>query len=274
MNVSGISLLTRKTLVTRRFGSDAWGQLYRDVAGSHRCFRSFITADTLVPLPSYLAFHDELMRRFFGEDDVAHQQLGRASSRWAVGDGPLKRLLDGQDLGGVVAALPKIHKLYFKEATTWSEAALVGDGVEFKVFDLPGWHPYFEHFIVGYIAEVLEMHCANPIHPIRRSGGAGRHYHYLLRAVPPKSQARAVTGRTPREAEGARRLSKREMEVLRLVAHGMTNEEIGGELGISRKTAQHHVAHAYQKIGVSSRVDAAMWLADRGLVGNRRAPAD
>jgi hypothetical protein len=34
---------------------------------------------------------------------------------------------------------------------------LVGEAVEFKVFDLPKWHPFFEHSIVGYIAEVMEM---------------------------------------------------------------------------------------------------------------------
>jgi len=269
VDVCGISILTRKNLVTRQFGSDAWADFFRDVASSHRCFRSFITADTQVPLSSYLAFHDELMRRFFGEDDVSYQMLGRASSRWAVGDGPLKALLNGQDLDGVVAALPNFHKLYFKEAATWSEATLVDDGVEFSVFDLPGWHPYFEHFIVGYIAEILEMHCANPIQPIRLRGGAGKHYHYRLEAVPEQRNGRAATGRARAETEGSRYLSNREMEVLSLVAQGMTNEGIGEHLGISKKTAQHHVAHAYQKIGVSSRVEAAMWFAKRGLVGEQ-----
>jgi DNA-binding CsgD family transcriptional regulator len=53
-----------------------------------------------------------------------------------------------------------------------------------------------------------------------------------------------------------------------LVALGKTNEEIGEVLGISKKTAQHHVASAYRKIGVSNRVGAAVWLAERGLVGS------
>ena len=270
VDVSGISILTRKTLITRQFGSDAWGQLFRDVASSHRCFRSLITADTLIPLPAYLAFHDELMRRFFQQDDVSYQMLGRASSCWAVGDGPLKVFLDGRGLGAVVASLPKFHKLYFREAATWSEATLVEDGVEFKVFELPEWHPYFEHFVVGYVAEILEMHCANPIHPVRLRGGAGKSYHYLLQPLLPKRNGRATTRRTLPVAEEARHLSNREMEVLLLVAHGKTNEEIGGELGISKKTAQHHVAHAYRKIGVSSRVSATVWLAERGLVGDQR----
>ena len=67
--------------------------------------------------------------------------------------------------------------------------------------------------------------------------------------------------------EAARYLSNREIEVLLLVAEGKTNDEIGLILGISGRTAQHHIARAYRKIDVCSRVEAAMWLAERGLVG-------
>ena len=56
--------------------------------------------------------------------------------------------------------------------------------------------------------------------------------------------------------------------MLLLVAEGKTNPEIGDLLGISAKTVQHHVARAYRKIGVTGRVGAAVWLAQRGLVGN------
>jgi DNA-binding CsgD family transcriptional regulator len=271
VKVCGISVLTRKILVTRQFGADAWAQFFRDVAGEHRCFRSLVSADTLVPLPAYLAFHDELMRRFFKNDVDSYANLGRESCRWALTEGPLKALLKGESLGGVVASLPKFHRLYFEEASTWSEAALSGSSVEFKVFDLPEWHPYLEHFIVGYIAEVLEMYCANPIQTVRLTGGAGREYHYLFHGAPtaPDDEITRATGRARKLAvlEAARRLSNREVEVLLLVAQGKTNEEIGEDLGISKKTAQHHVAHAYQKIGVSGRVGAAVWLAERGLVG-------
>ena len=269
MNVAGLSILTRKILVTRQFGADAWEPFYRDVAGSHRCFRSLITADTLVPLPSFLAFQDELMRRFFREEESAYLKLGRESSRWALGDGPLKPLLDGQNLGSVIASLPKLHTHYFREAATRSEVALSGASFEFKVFDLPQWHPYFEHFIVGYIAEILEMFCANPIRTVRLRGGAGKHYHYLFHGAPTTEDSEADARRAPKlpPGEATRLLSNREIEVLLLVAHGRTNQEIGLELGISKKTAQHHVANAYRKISVSGRVGAAVWLAERGLVG-------
>jgi DNA-binding CsgD family transcriptional regulator len=52
------------------------------------------------------------------------------------------------------------------------------------------------------------------------------------------------------------------------VALGRTNEEIGESLDISKKTVQHHIAHAYRKLGVSGRVSATVWLMERGLIGN------
>ena len=54
MKVNGISLLTRKALVTQRFGSEAWHGLFRDVALRHPCFRRPITASGMIPLPEFL----------------------------------------------------------------------------------------------------------------------------------------------------------------------------------------------------------------------------
>ncbi|MDH6711394.1 DNA-binding NarL/FixJ family response regulator [Kitasatospora sp. MAA19] len=53
-------------------------------------------------------------------------------------------------------------------------------------------------------------------------------------------------------------LSKRELEVLHLVADGMTNRKIGSELGITERTAREHVARILLKLGIQSRVEAAV----------------
>ena len=52
-------------------------------------------------------------------------------------------------------------------------------------------------------------------------------------------------------------LSEREVEVLRAVARGLSNREIAERFAISPRTAEHHVQHIYDKIGVSSRAAAA-----------------
>ena len=72
-------------------------------------------------------------------------------------------------------------------------------------------------------------------------------------------------------------LSARESEVLALVAAGRTNGQIAQELFISPKTASVHVTHILDKLGVSSRIEAAMLAARAGLVApdvDDRAAAD
>jgi HD-GYP domain-containing protein (c-di-GMP phosphodiesterase class II) len=54
-------------------------------------------------------------------------------------------------------------------------------------------------------------------------------------------------------------LSDREVEVLRLLAQGLSNKEIARALTIAEKTAGHHVEHIYAKTGVGTRVGAALF---------------
>ena len=61
-------------------------------------------------------------------------------------------------------------------------------------------------------------------------------------------------------------LSEREIEVLCAMARGMTNREIGEAFAISPRTAEHHVQHVYDKIGVSSRAAAAVFAMEHGLI--------
>jgi HD-GYP domain-containing protein (c-di-GMP phosphodiesterase class II) len=61
-------------------------------------------------------------------------------------------------------------------------------------------------------------------------------------------------------------LSKREVEVLRLAARGLTSRQIGDQLFISPKTTEHHIEHIYNKIGVSTRAAAALWAMQQGVV--------
>jgi len=61
-------------------------------------------------------------------------------------------------------------------------------------------------------------------------------------------------------------LSRREVDVLRLAAKGLTTREIGERLFISTKTADHHIQHVYTKIGVSTRAAAALWAMQNAVV--------
>jgi DNA-binding NarL/FixJ family response regulator len=60
-------------------------------------------------------------------------------------------------------------------------------------------------------------------------------------------------------------LTPREREVLRLIARGMENAEIADELGISPRTAKNHVSNILAKLGLPSRIQAAIYAVRRGL---------
>ena len=122
--------------------------------------------------------------------------------------------------------------------------------------------------------------------PALQAGAAG----YLLKDVEPAELARAVRGACADEAvidptvaarllrrlgEGAPPatpsagdldLTRREREVLELIAAGHSNKRIALELGIAEKTVKTHVGHLLAKLGVADRTQAALLAVRRGLV--------
>lgn len=68
------------------------------------------------------------------------------------------------------------------------------------------------------------------------------------------------------EEEQAEPLTKREMEVLKLIAEGLYNKEIANRLEISEKTVKNHVSNIFRKIHVSDRTQAAVYAIKNGYV--------
>jgi DNA-binding NarL/FixJ family response regulator len=62
------------------------------------------------------------------------------------------------------------------------------------------------------------------------------------------------------------RLTERELEVLRLIALGHTNNEIAGQLYLSVRTVETHRSHIQQKLRLSTRAELVGYALDRGLV--------
>ena len=76
----------------------------------------------------------------------------------------------------------------------------------------------------------------------------------------------AAGHRVARRREGPGGLTAREVEVLQLVARGMSNREIARRLVISPKTVGSHVEHIYDKINASSRATASLFAVQHGLL--------
>jgi DNA-binding CsgD family transcriptional regulator len=83
--------------------------------------------------------------------------------------------------------------------------------------------------------------------------------------IPLQPPAASATG-PPRTARLSYGLTARELAVLRLLAAGRTNAQIGAELYISAKTAGVHVSNILRKLGVSGRVQAAAIAERAGLL--------
>lgn len=71
----------------------------------------------------------------------------------------------------------------------------------------------------------------------------------------------------PTRMHALERLSDRESEVLRLVARGLTNSEIAGELFLSESTVKTHVGRLLQKLAMRDRVQLVILAYESGLVG-------
>ena len=67
-------------------------------------------------------------------------------------------------------------------------------------------------------------------------------------------------------------LTRREREVLSLVADGLTNAQIAAYLWVTRDTVKFHLANAFRKLGIGRRADAARAARERGLLEPRSLP--
>jgi DNA-binding NarL/FixJ family response regulator len=86
-----------------------------------------------------------------------------------------------------------------------------------------------------------------------------------LGALPDARRAAALLSERPRGLPGG--LTRREAEVLRLVAAGGTNRDIARELVISEHTVARHLNNIYAKLDVTSRAAATAYACAHGLAG-------
>ncbi|MBI5493378.1 MAG: response regulator transcription factor [Deltaproteobacteria bacterium] len=83
---------------------------------------------------------------------------------------------------------------------------------------------------------------------------------------PPVDPARPVDANAPRQ-ETRRALTERELEILQIIAKGLSNNEAAKVLGLSKATIRTHLEHIYQKLDVTNRVEAVTEGIRQGIIG-------
>jgi predicted ATPase/DNA-binding CsgD family transcriptional regulator len=90
---------------------------------------------------------------------------------------------------------------------------------------------------------------------------------YAMEAPPPQARAKHLGGVDREAIQGSpTTLSARELEVLTLVAEGLTDSQVAKRLYLSPRTVSHHLRSAYRKLGVSTRTAAVREAAGRDLL--------
>jgi len=125
--------------------------------------------------------------------------------------------------------------------------------------------------MLGAADAYQSMREPRPHRPARSANEAAAELRTAVRAGRLDAEAvdavlEAAGHRLPRRREGLSGLTAREVEVLILLARGMSNKQIAERLVITPKTAGNHVEHIYAKIGASNRAAAAMFAVQHGLL--------
>ena len=87
---------------------------------------------------------------------------------------------------------------------------------------------------------------------------------YIQPSLIPALNAKMIE--TNKDAEKIKSLTKRELDVLKLLAVGMFNKKVGKRLEISERTVKNHVSNIFKKLGVTDRTQAAVFAIRNNLV--------
>ena len=118
-----------------------------------------------------------------------------------------------------------------------------------------GGEPVVSLELMGKLVQAFQAQDGLPPLPAANTAGSA--------ATPAKAASGMAQRSTPGEPDPAPALTPREEDVLREIARGASNKEIARTLDIAETTVKIHVQHILRKLELSSRVQAAVYAADR-----------
>ena len=99
-----------------------------------------------------------------------------------------------------------------------------------------------------------------------RSAGCDRRDGAVAASSPRRCSTRSARSTQPATKDEDRLITKREEEVLQLIADGCSTPEVAGKLYISQKTVKNHLASIYQKLDARDRTQAVLQAVRMGIV--------
>lgn len=130
---------------------------------------------------------------------------------------------------------------------------VVGEAPDLIIADEPGQYAGGDAKVC-LLSELRDLTVTELLETVKHMDAAGlrqRHLHAVT--LPPQRDALAT-------------LSERELEVVRLVAEGLSNKEISSRLSLSDKTVKNHISHILAKMNLTARTQVAVYAIRAGLV--------
>jgi two-component system, NarL family, nitrate/nitrite response regulator NarL len=230
--------------------SVSWAPADRPEPGPAQARAVSITSIRLAVIDDHPMMRDGIAYALGEEDDFDVVGDGAsADDAIAIADAmqPDIMLLDINMPGGGLAALRHITVAWPKMAcvviTAKEDAETVGDALR-----------------IGARGYVLKGMSGTDLARALRSIHQGELYitPSLAKALLTGAGPGGGAGRPAASGSGLDHLTKRETEILRRIAQGMINKQIGHDLGLTEKTVKHYVTNILQKLHVSNRVEAAL----------------
>jgi ATP/maltotriose-dependent transcriptional regulator MalT len=228
------------------------------------------------------------IRRALAEstDRPLYRVPGRELTRSQVLPAYVEIMLAGGDLPAadrgatelaVIAEQYRTPALYARAAHALGSVHLGGNAPDQALPALRRAHRLWQDLGAPYEVARVRVLIAKACRLMRDEDGAtrelaaARHAFHLLGARPDVLRADALVRDRP--ADGACGLSRRELQVLGLLATGCSNRTIATELVLSEKTVHRHVSNIFTKLGVGSRTAAVAYAFEHGISGARSGSA-
>jgi hypothetical protein len=156
MKVKGTALIARHQTVAAEFGEDAWEEFFNEFVEGAPELAVGVLPITSIPVDTFLAFSEALVKRFYKGDPKVHWRFGEDSANWALTDGPYSNFRGTRDAAGFLTVAPALWRAYYSAGSF--EAGMEDSGTHtWAHIDSPTRHLHFEYSVMGFVKRALEL---------------------------------------------------------------------------------------------------------------------